>query len=123
MIAIFILSSISGHSLDHYMLHVKMWDKICHTIAFATGAAILGWALRQTTSLSALAIFLLTIAIISLYGATDEWHQKFTPGRSACDLWDWLADTTGATLAAFATYVRHRAKTSTGADLAVAAGD
>ena len=34
----------------------------------------------------------------SAYGATDEFHQLFVPGRS-CDVFDWLADTTGAALA------------------------
>ena len=34
----------------------------------------------------------------SAYGASDEWHQFFVPDRS-CDVFDWLADTTGAALA------------------------
>jgi VanZ family protein len=34
----------------------------------------------------------------SAFGATDEWHQSFVPGRS-CDVFDWLADTSGAALA------------------------
>ena len=34
----------------------------------------------------------------SAFGATDEWHQSFVPGRS-CDVMDWLADTGGAALA------------------------
>lgn len=33
----------------------------------------------------------------TVYGATDEWHQYFVPGRQ-CDLWDWVADTLGAAL-------------------------
>jgi VanZ family protein len=32
------------------------------------------------------------------YGASDEWHQSFVPGRDA-DLLDLLADTTGGLLA------------------------
>jgi VanZ family protein len=36
--------------------------------------------------------------VASLFGATDEWHQAFVPGRSP-DLGDWVADTTGAALA------------------------
>ncbi|MBF0584235.1 MAG: VanZ family protein [Magnetococcales bacterium] len=31
------------------------------------------------------------------FGATDEWHQSFVPGRQA-DLWDWVADAVGAAL-------------------------
>lgn len=40
----------------------------------------------------------LTIMLVSLYGASDEWHQNFTPGRSV-EVADWLADTLGGVLA------------------------
>ncbi|HLP09111.1 MAG TPA: VanZ family protein [Opitutaceae bacterium] len=40
----------------------------------------------------------LAVAAVSLFGATDEWHQSFTPGRSV-EVADWIADTTGAALA------------------------
>jgi VanZ family protein len=35
----------------------------------------------------------------SLYGLTDEFHQRFVPHRSA-ELGDWAADTLGAALGA-----------------------
>lgn len=35
---------------------------------------------------------------VSAYGASDEWHQSFVPGR-ATELGDWVADTTGAAVA------------------------
>jgi VanZ family protein len=35
------------------------------------------------------------LAATSLFGAADEWHQQFIPGRSQ-DVADWLADTLGA---------------------------
>jgi VanZ family protein len=34
-------------------------------------------------------------AIAAAYGASDEWHQSFVPGRSA-DVHDWYADAIGA---------------------------
>jgi VanZ family protein len=40
----------------------------------------------------------LAIAVVSLFGATDEWHQSCVPGRSSEAL-DWVADTLGAALA------------------------
>ena len=45
----------------------------------------------------------------SVYGALDEWHQYYTPGRS-CDEWDWVADTLGAGLAVtlYAGWARYR---------------
>jgi VanZ family protein len=36
-----------------------------------------------------------TILLSSLYGASDEFHQSFVPGRSP-DPADWVADTAGA---------------------------
>jgi VanZ family protein len=104
--AIFTLSSMTGGQLQPWMLKIPQWDKVCHTIAFATGATILAMALRTSTTWPMLKIALLVILLISFFGATDEWHQKFTPGRSAMDVFDWLADTLGATLGAFVTYVR-----------------
>ena len=41
---------------------------------------------------------LLGLIAASLYGVSDEWHQSFVPGRS-CEVWDWVADTSGAALA------------------------
>ena len=49
----------------------------------------------------------ITIVCISLYGASDEWHQSFTPGRSV-EFADWLADTLGGALAVLL-YTRWRA--------------
>lgn len=71
-------------------------DKLNHLIAyFVLGLLTLrAVAWKQKTNLRAAAIsFLLLIA----FGATDEWHQSFVPGRR-CDLLDWLSDATGAAL-------------------------
>ena len=38
------------------------------------------------------------IALVSLFGASDELRQSFTPGRSM-EFADWIADTSGAALA------------------------
>jgi VanZ family protein len=42
--------------------------------------------------------------VTSAFGASDEWHQSFVPGRSA-EVADWVADTAGAACAAVL-YVR-----------------
>jgi VanZ family protein len=34
------------------------------------------------------------LVAVALFGALDEWHQQFIPGRSQ-DTADWLADTLG----------------------------
>jgi VanZ family protein len=40
----------------------------------------------------------ISVLLVSAYGASDEWHQGFTPGRSV-EFNDWLADTLGGALA------------------------
>jgi VanZ family protein len=49
------------------------------------------------------------LVLTSAFGATDEWHQSFVPGRS-CDFFDWVADTLGAAIAVacYARWVRYR---------------
>jgi len=44
------------------------------------------------------AVLLLALGISVLYGASDEFHQSFVPGRDASVL-DWLVDTAGAATA------------------------
>jgi len=44
---------------------------------------------------------LIGLAIASLYGVTDEWHQSFVAGRSS-DVYDWLSDTIGSAIGLFA---------------------
>jgi VanZ family protein len=41
----------------------------------------------------------IAVLIAVLFGAVDEWHQSFIPGRSK-ELADWFADTAGATCGA-----------------------
>ena len=36
-----------------------------------------------------------SLCLAALYGASDEYHQRFVPGRTA-DALDWLADVLGA---------------------------
>jgi VanZ family protein len=38
--------------------------------------------------------------VAAAYGATDEWHQSFVPGRFAA-MDDWLADAAGSAAAVF----------------------
>ena len=79
-------------------------DKQAHALAYAVLALLLCRALaggslwRVTAGRAALAA---TLAIA--YGATDEWHQSFVPGRES-DLADLFADAAGAGLAAAACF-------------------
>ena len=73
-------------------------DKIIHALAYGGLAVMLlgSYPLRaghyswQQIGASA--------GIASLYGASDELHQSFVPGRSP-EIGDWLADTLGALIA------------------------
>lgn len=66
-------------------------DKIKHFALYAVFAVLVARALAQWLR-SPVTLAVCTVLIVSLYGASDEFHQRFTPGRS-CDALDWLADT------------------------------
>jgi len=87
-------------------------DKYKHVMLFGVFAATLWRALTQTLGNKPAWLVIYTVAISSLYGASDEFHQLFTPGRS-CDWRDWMADTIGAILVCVALIwlrSRHRAE-------------
>lgn len=75
-------------------------DKVFHAGAYGILGLFLLGAMRPPlfTGYTRLQIRL-TVIIASLYGISDEFHQSFVPGRSP-EVLDWLADTTGALLAA-----------------------
>jgi VanZ family protein len=71
-------------------------DKVAHFAVFG----LLGTALARIPKIAGMRPFGVFAAVIlaSLYGAADEWHQSFVPGRSV-DFADWLADSSGALVA------------------------
>lgn len=72
-------------------------DKLIHASVWCVlGALFALTALRPTTRAAAVAILAAVV-----FGASDEFHQSFVPGRDA-SLLDLLADTVGATVGAFA---------------------
>ena len=78
-------SSVAGPRIPHFdkVVHFSVYGLLgtlaCRAIAGSRGA---WWAL----------------AAVYAYGATDEWHQYFVPGRST-EVADWVADTAGAAIA------------------------
>ena len=101
-LGIFILSSLSGKKIEE-MNAFDVSDKVAHFGAYAVGAVLLAVAFRWNTEWPRRRIVLVSIAAISLYGATDEWHQLYTPHRSGGDLADWTADALGSIAGAAAT--------------------
>lgn len=79
-------------------------DKHVHALTYAglaavTCRALAGGALARLTAGDAVGAWAIAVA----YGASDEYHQSFVPGRTP-DLDDWAADAAGAAAAAAACY-------------------
>ncbi len=72
-------------------------DKIKHYLAYGVLAFLLNltFLVQEKKKLTVQKAFLVTIITCSVYGALDEIHQIFIPGRSA-ELLDLLADVIGA---------------------------
>lgn len=98
MVAIFTASSGPGPTLPQG----RNLDKVLHAGAFGVLSALAAWAMTQGRLRSATWRVLLGAALISTaYGALDETHQYFVPGRQA-DVADLAADALGALAAAAA---------------------
>ena len=75
-------------------------DKIQHAGAYF----ILGLLLYRATALTGMKPYVLSFILGALYGASDEFHQGFVPGRDMSGL-DWLADISGLAIAMLAVAV------------------
>lgn len=73
-------------------------DKLIHMAIYAVFGYLLYRGMRKRGSRNASLAGWITFGICVVYGATDEFHQHFTPGRSM-DVYDWIADGLGAALA------------------------
>jgi len=93
MLAIFILSSQSDVPLPH-----GLTDKQGHSLGYlGLGITVTRACIGGLGAPVSLSRGLAAVALSVAYGATDEWHQSFVPGRTA-DLTDLRADATGAFL-------------------------
>jgi VanZ family protein len=79
-------------------LPIRHVDKLLHLGAYAVLGFLLAGGLRAA-GVRPRRAFVAAVLVASLYGASDEWHQAFVPGRDA-DPGDWAADTVGALLGA-----------------------
>ncbi|MEX2177429.1 MAG: VanZ family protein [Gemmatimonadaceae bacterium] len=87
---IFFATSMPGSLLPQ---QVSTVDKLAHFTMYMVLAFLLARYRSEVTSRWRSAGFALAVAIA--YGAIDEWHQQFIPGRST-ELADWYADSLGA---------------------------
>jgi VanZ family protein len=99
---VFYLSSQSNPAPE---LTERVWDKALHLVEYG-GLGMLFYRAFLGEEIGAAAAALCAVVATSLYGASDEWHQLFTPGRNS-DIHDWFADTIGAAvgIAAYAAAV------------------
>ncbi len=99
-----LVTSVPGSAIPRPLIP---YDKVAHFTAYALFAVLLSRDLAQLTGLWRAALFAIVIA--AAFGAADEWHQRFIPGRDT-DLADWRTDFIGAAGGAllFALYRRDR---------------
>ena len=71
-------------------------DKLIHGIAYAI-MGLLTWRMFIYLPKPRIWVGFAAVIFCSLYGMSDEFHQSFIEGRDA-DVWDWFADTVGASL-------------------------
>jgi len=69
--------------------------RVAHLFAYGLLGLLARWAFDGSRRAS-----LWAILVTSAFGALDEWHQSFTPGRRAA-IDDWALDTLSAALAIF----------------------
>ena len=93
VLAIFILSSQADVPLPR-----GLTDKQGHSLGYlGLGITVTRACIGGLGAPVSLSRGLAAVALSVAYGATDEWHQSFVPGRTA-DLTDLRADATGAFL-------------------------
>ena len=79
-------------------------DKIEHFVAYTILWFCVLLPLRYGHRLPLARAILMAFLITSAYGASDEIHQRYVPGRE-CDVADWAADTFGGFIAASAYWI------------------
>ncbi len=84
-------------------------DKLLHAGAYAVLGVLV--ALALSARLGPARAVVLAAAIAAAYGASDEWHQSFVPGRDPDPL-DWAADLVGGTAGAAVAALALRGRTA-----------
>jgi VanZ family protein len=75
-------------------------DYVLHSFGYAPLCLLVFWAIHGGLHPTAgRGGYWLPFVVCALYGASDEIHQAFVPGR-VCSLTDWLADCLGSLAAA-----------------------
>jgi len=81
----------AGHFLAYGLLAVLLVRALARGRWSGLGRPVYGWAWL----------------VSAVYGATDEWHQSFVPGRTS-SVEDWLSDAAGAAAGLVAVWLAAR---------------
>jgi VanZ family protein len=92
---IYMLSAQSRFGVE--LPDVALADKWIHLIEYGAFGFLIARAVDRLGTRGPRFAAAMAIAIGACYGATDELHQWFVPGRNS-DGWDLLADTVGSAL-------------------------
>ncbi len=86
------------------------WDKVAHATEYGLFCFLILRALGGTFSnILKLTIAISAVLIAVAYGASDEFHQSFVPGRDS-DIFDVMADGGGASLVSAIWFFLNRKK-------------
>ena len=109
MALIFAVSSMKQPPLPMPQFEWLTIDKLYHFIEYAILGGLLAWAFVKAKPpvVPAQSVWCLAAVIAILYGASDEWHQTFVPGRFAT-VADWVADALGSIAGVLGVYLYYR---------------
>ena len=113
MALIFAVSSLKQPPVPMPKFEWLTIDKLYHFIEYAILGGLVAHALLKArpSVVPSQLIWGLAAVVSILYGASDEWHQTFVPGRCAT-LADWVADVIGSIAGVLAVYLYYRKKES-----------
>ena len=95
MVVIFLASATPGDDLPDFGLLDLLMKKGGHALGYALLGIAYLWCLAPSQGPARAGLAALAVGLAALYGASDELHQAFVPGRRPSGL-DVLIDTTGA---------------------------
>lgn len=107
---IFYASSLSGEEMPKF--EIPYIDKLFHFVEYLILGFLLARASFHSSSVPRYKyIFLAAVAVAALYGASDEFHQRFVSGRS-CDIFDLFSDVIGSAVGAGLSLYKERIKSA-----------
>ncbi len=98
---IFLGSSLASSQMPDSLVPVLRWDKMGHAVEYGILGVLLCRAFAGREGFGCSAAILLSTLFGVLYGASDEIHQVFVPGRT-CESGDLVADLAGSLIGACA---------------------